>query len=194
MAGVAGAIGIFFTWRGQQLTQQAQEDNQQTTQRQLRNAQKQLRLTQISQDVSHKYAQEELRLTREGQITERFTRAIDQLGHDRTAIRLGGIYALERIARESEYDCWPIMETLTAYVRQHAPSRPERVDQEREEEEAVEKKAEEDLREETQPTEVPISGPDIQGIITMVCLCLISRKAIDRRVRSGRSRGRTRSS
>src|SRR3712207_3973288 len=85
-AGVAGAVGIFFTWRSQRLAREAQEENQQNTQAQLR------------------HAQEELSLTRQGQITERFTRAIDQLGHDRTEIRLGGIYALERIAKESEED------------------------------------------------------------------------------------------
>lgn len=72
-----------------------------------------------------------LQVNREGQITERFTRAIDQLGatennSKQLEIRLGGIYALERIARDSEQDHWPIMEVLTAYVRQHSPrKRPE---------------------------------------------------------------------
>ena len=56
----------------------------------------------------------------EGQITERFTKAIAQLGDDKMAIRLGGIYALERIARDSEKDHGPIMEVLTAYVRENA--------------------------------------------------------------------------
>ena len=40
-------------------------------------------------------------------------------------IRLGGIYALERIARDSDKDHWPIMEVLTAYVRDNAPWLPE---------------------------------------------------------------------
>jgi hypothetical protein len=69
-----------------------------------------------------------LQVNREGQITERFTRAIDQLGEadDKGApqleIRLGGIYALERIARDSpERDYSTVMEVLTAYVRQNAP-------------------------------------------------------------------------
>jgi hypothetical protein len=68
-----------------------------------------------------------LTTAREGQITERFTRAVDQLGatdkDDNPAIeiRLGGIYALERIANESEKDYWPIMEILTAYVRKNSP-------------------------------------------------------------------------
>ncbi|MGN6189836.1 MAG: pentapeptide repeat-containing protein [Conexibacter sp.] len=60
------------------------------------------------------------RLTREGQITERFTRAVDQLGSASLDIRLGGIYALERIARESPLDHGPVMEILTAWVREHA--------------------------------------------------------------------------
>jgi uncharacterized protein YjbI with pentapeptide repeats len=60
-------------------------------------------------------------IAQEGQITERFTRAIEQLGSEEMAIRLGGIYALERIAYDSKKDYWPIMETLTAYVRENAP-------------------------------------------------------------------------
>ena len=35
-------------------------------------------------------------------------------------LRLGGIFALERIARDSEKDHWPIMEVLAAYVRENA--------------------------------------------------------------------------
>jgi uncharacterized protein YjbI with pentapeptide repeats len=59
-------------------------------------------------------------VAQEGQITERFTRAIEQLGSDKMEIRLGGIYALERIANDSDKDYWPIIETLTAYVRERA--------------------------------------------------------------------------
>ncbi|MBA3947652.1 MAG: hypothetical protein H0X37_24240 [Herpetosiphonaceae bacterium] len=61
-------------------------------------------------------------VTRRGQITERFTRAIDQLGSDNLAVRLGAIYALEQIARESEKEYYrPIVEILTAFVRANAP-------------------------------------------------------------------------
>ena len=61
-----------------------------------------------------------MQVAQEGQITERFTRAIEQLGSEKMAIRLGGIYALERIANDSDKDYWPIIETLTAYVRERA--------------------------------------------------------------------------
>jgi uncharacterized protein YjbI with pentapeptide repeats len=107
----------------------------------------------------------------QGLITDRFTRAVEQLGAEKTIrrrefkplfkvdakgkwardtdgnpvpatrpdgtplgewesveetlpnleVRLGAIYALERIAQDSERDHIPIMETLCAYVRQNAP-------------------------------------------------------------------------
>lgn len=57
------------------------------------------------------------------QITERFTRAVELLGSDKIETRLGGIYALERIARDSARDHWTIMETFTAFVRVHRPAR-----------------------------------------------------------------------
>jgi hypothetical protein len=65
----------------------------------------------------------QVQIAQEEQITERFTRAIEQLGSDKVSIRLGGIYALERIANDSDKDYWPIMETLTACVRERAPWR-----------------------------------------------------------------------
>jgi len=63
-------------------------------------------------------------ISQEGQITDRFTKAIGQLGEsgsEKLAIRLGGIYALERIARDSERDYWPIVEILIAYIRSSSP-------------------------------------------------------------------------
>jgi hypothetical protein len=108
-AGVAGAVGIFFTWRGQRITQESLQDTRENS-------------------------EENLRLAREGQITDRFTRAIDELGatdeasNKKLEIRLGGIYALERIAWDSlamEHsqgrDYSTVMEVLTAYVRENSP-------------------------------------------------------------------------
>jgi hypothetical protein len=102
-AGAGGALGVYFTWRGQRQTREAQEQNQKNTLEQL------------------KQARDELDITRRGQITERFTQAIEQLGSDSLQIRLGGIYSLERTAREDRDYHWPIMEVLTTYVRQQAP-------------------------------------------------------------------------
>jgi hypothetical protein len=45
-----------------------------------------------------------LRVSQEVQVTDRFTRAVDQLGSEDLTVRLGGIYALERIARDCPRD------------------------------------------------------------------------------------------
>jgi hypothetical protein len=59
-------------------------------------------------------------LNREGQHTERFTRAIDQLADEKLDIRLGGIHALDRIAHDSKTYYLPVMEVLTAFLRENA--------------------------------------------------------------------------
>jgi hypothetical protein len=68
-----------------------------------------------------------VRLTREGQITDRYASAIEHLGEkgQEPARRLGGIYALERIARDSARDHWPIMELLVGHLRETAPLQPD---------------------------------------------------------------------
>jgi len=67
-------------------------------------------------------------LNREGQITERFTRAVEQLANKKQLdVRLGGIYALERIAHDSETHYEPVLEVLTAFLRENARWRPDTV-------------------------------------------------------------------
>jgi hypothetical protein len=58
----------------------------------------------------------------DGQVTERFTQAIEQLGSEEITTRIGGIYALERIAMDSPKDHWTVMETLTAFIREESRS------------------------------------------------------------------------
>jgi uncharacterized protein YjbI with pentapeptide repeats len=69
------------------------------------------------------FTSQTLRTTQEGQITDRFTKAITQLGDNNLAIRLGGIYALERIAKDSASDHWAVVEVLTAFVREYSHRR-----------------------------------------------------------------------
>lgn len=61
--------------------------------------------------------QDEPASERDSKLNDQLLRAIDQLGNDRLEIRLGGIAILERIAQDSERDHWPIMELLSAYLR-----------------------------------------------------------------------------
>ncbi|MEV0680243.1 pentapeptide repeat-containing protein [Actinosynnema sp. NPDC050436] len=63
-------------------------------------------------------------VTEQGQLTDRFTRAVDQLdrvGPEHLQARLGAIYALERLARDSPRDHPTVVEVLSAFVRSTAP-------------------------------------------------------------------------
>ncbi|MEO0993795.1 MAG: pentapeptide repeat-containing protein [Pseudomonadota bacterium] len=55
-----------------------------------------------------------------GHITDRFSKAIEQLGNEQMATRLGAIYALEQVARDEVTYHIPIMETLCAFIRENA--------------------------------------------------------------------------
>lgn len=64
------------------------------------------------------------RLTREGHITDRYAKSVEQIGHENSDVRLGGIFALERIARNSIVDRNTVVEVLTAFVREHTRDGP----------------------------------------------------------------------
>lgn len=103
LGGAALLIGLGFTWRN------------------IRATEKNLIIAQESVRATQETAAKNLAIASEGQITERFTRAIEQLGNeDSLAIRLGGIYGLERIAQDLQRDHWPIIEILSAFVREKA--------------------------------------------------------------------------
>ncbi|MFJ5552947.1 pentapeptide repeat-containing protein [Streptomyces sp. NPDC093225] len=66
------------------------------------------------------YTHRTLHQNREGQVTDRYTKAIGQVASDKPVEQLGGIYALERIMRDSVKDHATIVEVLAAFVRSHA--------------------------------------------------------------------------
>lgn len=63
-------------------------------------------------------------LVKEGQITDRYTAAVGNLGAKEMDVRLGGIYALERIMQDSHRDHPTIANVLATYIRLHAAARP----------------------------------------------------------------------
>ncbi|MEO1064825.1 MAG: pentapeptide repeat-containing protein [Actinomycetota bacterium] len=72
----------------------------------------------------------QIQVTREGQITDRFATAVEQLGRrakegerDPLDVRLGGIYALERVANDSAADRRTVVDVLAAFVREHSPAK-----------------------------------------------------------------------
>jgi hypothetical protein len=107
LGGAALLLGLYFTWRNIKATE---------------------RNILLTRDTAL-----------EGQRTEQFTRAVELLGAERQVApdghqvpkiesRLGGIYALERIARESPKDRRTVMDVLSAYVRENSPWKDEQPD------------------------------------------------------------------
>ena len=77
-----------------------------------------LTATQEKNRAEREKNQSDFALAQEKQITDLYVEAIKQLGQPEMAVRLGGIYALDRLARGSWKEHWPILEVLTAYIRE----------------------------------------------------------------------------
>jgi hypothetical protein len=65
-------------------------------------------------------ARQTLEVTEQGQVTDRYTKAIEQLGSEKLDVRIGGIYALERIGHDSARDHPTVMEVLSEFIRAHS--------------------------------------------------------------------------
>ena len=53
----------------------------------------------------------------ERRITELYTKAVEQLGNDKAPVRLGGLYALERLAQDNPAHRQTIVNVICAYLR-----------------------------------------------------------------------------
>ena len=155
-AGIGAAVTLRQVRIGREQLEQARQQAQRSDER----AREQLELAREEARRSDERLRQQIAVAQEGQITERFTRAVDQLGRsgpDRLDICLGGIYALERIAHDSPTHRLAVVEILTAYIRSHAPWPPRLPSQYR--------------------ADVPIDqvpslqtrAPDIQAALTVVC-------------------------
>lgn len=105
LAGIAAAWGAVAAWG------------------QLQDNRKQAETARQEAELQLHMSFEELKLVRQGQISDRFTRAVEQLGDYNLDVRLGGIYALGRIAHDSKRDQRTVTEVLAAFVRGHSPLR-----------------------------------------------------------------------
>ena len=61
----------------------------------------------------------------ERRITELYTRAVEQLGDDKAPVRLGGLYALERLAQDNDAQRQTIVNVICAYLRMPFPATPD---------------------------------------------------------------------
>ena len=93
-------ITAVFTWRTVRATEQS------------------AKTARDNYDLAASVAQRNHQLAEEGQTTERFTRAIELIGDPQIEVRLGGVFALLRIAKHVTTEREAIKEILAAYVRE----------------------------------------------------------------------------
>ncbi len=68
------------------------------------------------------YTARTYRLTRRGQITDRFTKALERLGSDQIYVRISGVLALEQIVQDAtEQAATDAARVLGHFIRHHAP-------------------------------------------------------------------------
>jgi len=63
-----------------------------------------------------------LKVSEGKEITGRLSKAIEMLSDEKTYTRLGGIYILERMVRDSSEDHWAVMKLLCSYIRMRSSS------------------------------------------------------------------------
>ncbi len=110
-------------------------------------------------------------------VNDTYVKAVEQLGHDKMEVRLGAIYALERIAATDRDYHWPIMETLCAYIRER-PASGWRRNAETGQQEAGEPEAGTAVKEASSPKSERRRPPtDIQAILRVFARRSDARKA-----------------
>lgn len=108
--GLAALVAVYYTARNADTARRTLQHSEESARRALEH----------SQETARRTAE----LTEQGQVTERYTKAIEQLGSDKIGIRIGGIYALERIATDSARDHPTVMEVLAAFIRERTHAHP----------------------------------------------------------------------
>lgn len=105
------------------------------------------------------------------QVTDLYVQAVGQLQSGELMVRLGGAYALDRIARDSAKDYCTIMEILTAYVREKAAWK---------EEPDVNTPGPEVEPQQVDPKSVIRPPADIQAILTMIACRLEKNRCLEK--------------
>ncbi|MEO3845385.1 pentapeptide repeat-containing protein [Streptomyces sp. B22F1] len=67
------------------------------------------------------YTVRNYRLTRRGQVTDRFTKALERVGSDEIYVRIGGVLALEQIVQDAPEQATHAAQVLGHFVRERAP-------------------------------------------------------------------------
>ncbi|MGX7826070.1 pentapeptide repeat-containing protein [Actinokineospora sp. 24-640] len=106
LLGTGGLFGLWLAWRRQRSTEialQQKERDQADVAR--------------AYDLQRETAEATQRDADARRITDLYTKAVEQLGSDKAPVRLGGLYALERLAQEHPGNRQTVVNVYCAYLR-----------------------------------------------------------------------------
>ncbi|WP_157996800.1 pentapeptide repeat-containing protein [Streptomyces otsuchiensis] len=75
----------------------------------------------VGAGIALTYTARTFRLSRRGQVTDRFTKALERLSSDEVYVRIGGVLAMEQIVQDAPDQGEHAARVLNAFVRRHAP-------------------------------------------------------------------------
>ena len=134
-------------------------------------------IAQKKLDEDLKKAERDEKLAQSRLTVERFNKAVEMLGkNDSIHLRLGGIYALESIAADSNKDApdenyRQVLEVLTAFVRENAPYPPKAQATQAETQATLAEQSPEEQptgADENTKEEIPPLPTDIQAVLTFL--------------------------
>jgi hypothetical protein len=99
VAGIGALVALVTAYRRQRIEEMAGERAERV----------QTHVEQVAQDNAHDAT--------ERRVTDLYGKAVEQLGHDAAAVRLGGLYSLERLAQDHHRHRQTIIDVVCAYLR-----------------------------------------------------------------------------
>ncbi|WP_147315773.1 pentapeptide repeat-containing protein [Asanoa ferruginea] len=121
VAGTGGGLALLLAARRQWLSERAQRHQEFTAGRDHSHRELVQAHTERVAATTHKNQEEQARLAEydatERRVTDLFTKAVDLLGSDKAAVRLGGLYALERLAQDNPRHRQTVVAVVCAYLR-----------------------------------------------------------------------------
>ena len=121
VAGTGGGLALLLAARRQWLSERAQRHQEFVTTRDHSHRERiQTHAEQVAA-TTQKHQEEQNRIAEhdatQRRVTDLFTKAVDLLGSDKAAVRLGGLYALERLAQDNAGQRQTVVAVVCAYLR-----------------------------------------------------------------------------
>lgn len=125
VAGTGGAMALLLAARRQWLSERAQRHQEGVDADARARQERAYALDEETADAGRRHQDRLARITEfdatERRVTDLFSKAVDHLGNDKAAVRLGGLYGLERLASGNDEHRQAVVDVICAYLRMPDP-------------------------------------------------------------------------